>query len=56
VPTLRSQGAVNHIPFNQERDKFSALNNGTQKAQETIQSFYSGKAAENYLAMPADKR
>jgi hypothetical protein len=32
VPTLRSQGAVNHIPFNQERDKFSALNNETQKA------------------------
>jgi hypothetical protein len=54
VPTLRSQGVFNHIPFNQEREKFNALNSGSQKAQETIQSFYKGE--EKYLAVPADKR
>jgi hypothetical protein len=56
MPTLRSQGVFNHIPFNQEREKFKEINAQMNKAKDEIMEFSTGKFSQNYLALPSTKR
>lgn len=58
-PTLKKQGVVEHIPFNQERSNFSKLNAATIEATKTIQSFTSGTfgaGEQEFLSSPGKKR
>jgi hypothetical protein len=57
--TLRQKGLGEHLDFNQERGKFSKMNEVTLEATKTIQSYTSGHFGagdQEFLSSPEKKR